>query len=279
MSINSNQSSRVSALLERVSTRRNSRNATIANERADETSGNGYSEELFEEEEEVRDSKIQQGSHDHEGSRIIRVSNNRPPSIFAICPAPEQPSRENTTPNVSNMNTTGAKMNNTSRKNSFSTINTNETPHASNIRSHNPNIVPPKPASSANPTAQTSSNLTECEDLKIRLLATTSDKNKLVTDLESAHRQIEDLRNSQNKLKIRNERQVKVLNSTIASLRSERDAALTSQRDTEHALETSKKLVQQLQCTLDDQNATLQSMKQSHFLADKNAKDIISTER
>ncbi|GMH95165.1 hypothetical protein TrST_g3266 [Triparma strigata] len=241
MSINSNQSSRVSALLERVSTRRNSRNATIANERADETSGSGYSEELFEEE--------------------------------------EEPSRENTTPNVSNMNTTGAKMNNTSRKNSFSTINTNETPLASNIRSHNPNVDAPKPAYSANPTAQTSSNLTECEDLKIRLLATTSDKNKLVTDLESAHRQIEDLRNSQNKLKIRNERQVKVLNSTIASLRSERDAALTSQRDTEHALETSKKLVQQLQCTLDDQNATLQSMKQSHFLADKNAKDIISTER
>lgn len=174
------------------------------------------------------------------------------------------------------MNTTSANMNTkTSRKNSFSTINTNETHRMSNLHNNHPN-----PSSSSNPSNNpATSNLTECEDLKIRLLATTSDKNKLVSDLESAHKQIEELRNSQNKLKIRNDRQVKVLNSTISGLRSERDAALSSQRDTEHALEDSRKLVQQLQCSLDDQSATMQSLKQSHFLADKNAKDIISTER
>jgi hypothetical protein len=87
------------------------------------------------------------------------------------------------------------------------------------------------------------------------------------------------LRDSQNKLKIRNERQVKVLNATVAALRTERDNALSCQQNSQNSLASSTKLVQQLQCSLDDHSATINSLKQSHFLAEKNSKDIICQER
>ena len=72
---------------------------------------------------------------------------------------------------------------------------------------------------------------------------------------------------------------MKVLNSTLAGLREERDRAVTDRDNSYSHLEATKKLCQQLQCELDDQNGVMKSLKQSHFLAEKNSKEMIDTER
>ena len=227
MSSTNSQSSRVSALLERIESRQTGANQSRVPEEDDVVSEEGYSEELFE----------------TEGEELSEGTANNRENMGSI-------SNKAGHRNPSSGNSSGQ------RKASFSTINTASMAGEGGDEGEAPSGKGGDGKGGWEEEGKRT-KLSHAEELAIRLEAVNAQNQKLRNSLESAHTQIEDLRDAQSKAKIRNERQVKVLNTTLAGLREERDRASAEREDTYAHLEAAKKLVQQLQCEVDDQKGVM----------------------
>jgi len=105
------------------------------------------------------------------------------------------------------------------------------------------------------------------------------EKEGLSTSLKSAHGQIEELRETMVKLRRQKTKEVKVFNGTITSVRKERDNLQAKNEAVSKKLRQAEQMIQRLQCKVQDKEDEILTKTQAYHLADKNAKDIISTER
>jgi len=116
-------------------------------------------------------------------------------------------------------------------------------------------------------------------ELQNRFRTLVSERGSLVTDLESTHRQLEEIRREKSKLMQRSSKERNALNSRIRKLESEKDSLLKMVEKRDEEIKSLTKLTTQQSQVIENQKIEISTLSQKVHLVQKRTREIITAER